>query len=581
MKRIIILTSMLLCGILMRAQDAYTITSDDVIISSDGAITRCNFDKDKIRAIIIPEKIDEIIVKSIGNNAFKNYIGSSETKYGLTEVYLPSTLESIGTEAFYENSITVLDLSKCTKLRSIGKNAFRYSRIKAVDFSNCVSLETIGSYCFGDNRFRSISFSNCHKLTSIGTGAFRNTSLSGWNLPECDEDKFVYQWSDGTNTYYEGERVSNKDNGYTATKTEAAYYNVTFNSGEGGGVEGDLNQRVKEHKDASAITAVPQKLYIFKEWRDVDGNIIGSENPLIFTKVTKSMTITAIFETFMVDNVMTIYPEKDAFIYRKSGKSDIAKTNYGANPFLSLYDSKSGDFRQVLISFSRIKDRFSSLEISDIENSIESVTLNLYHYPGNTTGHEGINLFKTFWYTEEWAESNVTWNNAASLPSGSKFVTVASSTSKNQDYSIDVTDVFKNQYSTTEGIAGFRLVLYYSYDWNNQVCTFASREYEDSNYHPCLKIIMKDDDTSTGINELADSEELSIYPNPTDGEVNITLKNGVQSACLSVYSLTGKKVYSDPAFVGGKVDLSGLSKGIYFVKVSFDGKISIAKLIRK
>ena len=80
--------------------------------------------------------------------------------------------------------------------------------------------------------------------------------------------------------------------------------------------------------------------------------------------------------------------------------------------------------------------------------------------------------------------------------------------------------------------------------------------------------------TSTGVapspTELKSS--LSIYPNPTNGEINVTINSAVETLNeIVVINLVGQQVMT----VKGQnkdyysIDLSGMSKGIYFVKCNF------------
>lgn len=79
---------------------------------------------------------------------------------------------------------------------------------------------------------------------------------------------------------------------------------------------------------------------------------------------------------------------------------------------------------------------------------------------------------------------------------------------------------------------------------------------------------------------------LSLYPNPTNGLVNITLENtGTERFALDVYDIYGRTVYTQSIVpVDGKIlhatDLSGLPGGIYFVRLtshsaSYTSKITL------
>ncbi len=95
-------------------------------------------------------------------------------------------------------------------------------------------------------------------------------------------------------------------------------------------------------------------------------------------------------------------------------------------------------------------------------------------------------------------------------------------------------------------------------------------------------------DVSTGTGEMgAANSQLLLYPNPTSGRVMIemnTLSNGPSE--IAVVDLLGKTVYSSTKqVVAGQnqmeLDLSLTGKGIYFVRVNFDGRSHVSKLIVK
>jgi len=87
------------------------------------------------------------------------------------------------------------------------------------------------------------------------------------------------------------------------------------------------------------------------------------------------------------------------------------------------------------------------------------------------------------------------------------------------------------------------------------------------------------DFTSVGIEryEFSYFKDLIIYPNPTNGLVQITTFQE-KSYDVLVYDMFGKKVFQQPAFQDGNIDLSSLPRGCYLLKVS-NTHHSIAKKI--
>jgi len=69
-----------------------------------------------------------------------------------------------------------------------------------------------------------------------------------------------------------------------------------------------------------------------------------------------------------------------------------------------------------------------------------------------------------------------------------------------------------------------------------------------------------------------------MYPNPSNGMVNITTGNSTQ---ITIVNLIGSVVYSDVINGTKAIDLNSLSKGSYFVRISQDGNTTTEKLIIK
>jgi len=72
----------------------------------------------------------------------------------------------------------------------------------------------------------------------------------------------------------------------------------------------------------------------------------------------------------------------------------------------------------------------------------------------------------------------------------------------------------------------------------------------------------------TGIDDLFGSN-LQVYPNPTNGLISVSLKNNVSDVKMEITDIIGKTLITR-TLIGSKtdVDLTGYSKGIYFVKLT-------------
>jgi len=74
---------------------------------------------------------------------------------------------------------------------------------------------------------------------------------------------------------------------------------------------------------------------------------------------------------------------------------------------------------------------------------------------------------------------------------------------------------------------------------------------------------------------------VSIFPNPTDGIVNIKITGqGLDKGTVSVANTIGKHVYSAPINSAyQQVDLTSLPAGLYFISVNLEGKMYREKVL--
>lgn len=86
----------------------------------------------------------------------------------------------------------------------------------------------------------------------------------------------------------------------------------------------------------------------------------------------------------------------------------------------------------------------------------------------------------------------------------------------------------------------------------------------------------------TGINNVNNKNQVSIYPNPTKGMVNIYLPESAKNYTVEVYSVVGNMVAQLTDQPKGKVaiDLTANTRGIYFIKILQGNEtITVDKLV--
>lgn len=171
---------------------SYPVTGGNIYLDKrTGAVTRCDWG---VTAANIPERIEGILVTSIGNAAFQ-YNGR------LTSVTLPGSLESIGEEAFSDctalTSVTIpegvttlgdLAFFGCNSLTSI-KIPNSVCEIGVGAFADCSKLRSVtipkNVEAIGES-----AFSNCTALASV-TLQDGLKSIGGWAFADCTSLKSI------------------------------------------------------------------------------------------------------------------------------------------------------------------------------------------------------------------------------------------------------------------------------------------------------------------------------------------------------------------------------------------------------
>ena len=87
-----------------------------------------------------------------------------------------------------------------------------------------------------------------------------------------------------------------------------------------------------------------------------------------------------------------------------------------------------------------------------------------------------------------------------------------------------------------------------------------------------------DGDCQIGIENNALTNAIDVYPNPTNGIVNISLDNSITKADIAVYNAAGTIIANTTA-QRPQLNLSEAAAGIYFVKITTDKGNFIQKIV--
>jgi len=96
--------------------------------------------------------------------------------------------------------------------------------------------------------------------------------------------------------------------------------------------------------------------------------------------------------------------------------------------------------------------------------------------------------------------------------------------------------------------------------------------------------LLEIDSPFTGINQLAaNSNQLSIYPNPTSGQFTIKTMGNQNGYLVEIYNLLGEEIYQSvnksPSGDLGIIDLNTQPAGMYFVSLKSDEGIEVKKVV--
>src|SRR5207247_2423762 len=75
--------------------------------------------------------------------------------------------------------------------------------------------------------------------------------------------------------------------------------------------------------------------------------------------------------------------------------------------------------------------------------------------------------------------------------------------------------------------------------------------------------------------------KIVLYPNPAGSVLNFAVPNNGEISSAVVFDILGKQVALNSNTVGNSIDVSHLSKGVYFVKFAYEGKLLIKKFVKE
>ena len=148
-------------------------TIDGFVDNVDEVIEKYNLDSNVKYDVVIPNRIDDKPVTTIGDSAFMAFMNNQ-----LTSVVIPDSVTTIGDYAFAYNQLTSVVIPD--SVTTIGSVAFAYNKLTSVIIPD--SVTTIEYRVFFHNQLTSVDIPD--SVTTIGADAFRWSQLTSVVIPD-------------------------------------------------------------------------------------------------------------------------------------------------------------------------------------------------------------------------------------------------------------------------------------------------------------------------------------------------------------------------------------------------------------
>jgi hypothetical protein len=115
-----------------------------------------------------------------------------------------------------------------------------------------------------------------------------------------------------------------------------------------------------------------------------------------------------------------------------------------------------------------------------------------------------------------------------------------------------------------------------------EICAQLTNKFSNGNQTQLIKV-----DCTPLSTEIALSKNISVYPNPSNGQVTLRFKDmPADTGIFSIISLSGQTLFTDniltqTSLLEQQIDLSTLSAGLYIVQVELNGELHQGRLVIK
>ena len=226
-------------------------------------------------------------------------------------------------------------------------------------------------------------------------------------------------------------------------------------------------------------------------------------------------------------------------------------------------------YKTYLPTFYINKLMFKKADYFTLNENVENIVVNLRHFvlPTGTGKIFGNIFFETY----SLKDSLLSTNGSSSLIVNTTAINtqVLLFDSNNEPVAWTITDQFGNYVFENIALDTYKVVAETASAYAESVVVLT-----DNSTVLNVDLLLKSQQAETGINDI-ENTEIKIYPNPVVDNLNIYSK---EATTMELYNVLGKLLVRENLISGNnELDLSQISKGIYFTKI---GKMTI-KLVKK
>ncbi|WP_343694943.1 endonuclease [Flavobacterium sp.] len=272
-------------------------------------------------------------------------------------------------------------------------------------------------------------------------------------------------------------------------------------------------------------------------------------------------------------------------IYVKA--KDAAGNTSSSSNTISVTTNSSGGTATDLLFSEYIEGSGNNKALEIANNTGSSVSLSAYTIKKQTNGSgswsTGLALSGTLATGSKFVIVNSSISSSCFSPSSANISTTATELTFNGN---DAVGLFKNGVlidiigTFNGGTANFAIdvTLRRKSTVTSPSTTFnLSAQWDSYSQDTCNNLASKMVKPAEEVVELSD--EIVVFPNPSDGIFNIVLDNPESPYSIEILSFSGQKVFEKQNTTDSVISVSHLSSGIYAVKIIKDSEVIIKKII--